>query len=100
MTVGHEMGEIERVIEDALDPRAEHEAKQTGRSRLNGYEKTLRTVEDRAGGPAMRELAAWLRNQIRERRELPSSREVRRQGRRVCETQGVEVPPDTWLWPG
>ncbi len=99
MTVGHEMGELERVIEDALDPRAERQAKQKWQSRLNGYEKTLRTVEDRAGGPAMRDLAAWLRARIREEGALPSSEAVRRQGRAVCEAQGVEVPPDTWLRP-
>lgn len=99
MTVSHELTEIRQTMEDVLDPRAEHEQERTGETRWNVYEKTLKTVERTAEPSAMRNLSAWIQNEIREREELPSGEEVREEGGRICRDTGYEVEPDSWLNP-
>lgn len=86
-------------MEDALDPKDQLEHEQSGKSRWNVYEKTLRTVEKTAERNAMRDLSAWIQSEIRERGELPSGEEVRKEGGRICEEMGYEVEPKSWLRP-
>jgi hypothetical protein len=99
MSVSHELTEIRRTMEEALDPRAKRQHERSGKSRWNGYEKTLRAVERTAEPSAMRSLATWIRTEIREREQLPSGEEVRERGGQVCRDHGYEVEPDSWLNP-
>jgi hypothetical protein len=99
MTVSHELTEIRQTIDDALDAQTRHEHETSGKSTTNVYEKTLDTVKRTAEPSAMRDLSAWIQNEIRERGELPSGEEVREEGGRICRDTGYEVEPESWLNP-
>lgn len=99
MTVGHELGEIQRTMEEVLNPKNEQEEKRTGESRLNVYEKTLRKVERTAGRSVMRTLAAWNKAEIRDREAVPTGKEVREKGGEILRNQGYEIESDSWFNP-
>lgn len=97
MPVKEEMSEIERTIDETLDVARKREATQKAKSRLKVYRKALKEVQQIAGNEPMRELAAWIRDRIKDRREPPSGRDVRQKGAAICREHGEEVSTGTWL---
>ena len=97
MPVSEEMTEIEETLEETLDVARKRSAKKKAKSRLPVYRKALKEVQQLAGNAPMRELADWIRKQIREKENPPSSRAVRKQGATICRNHGREVSTGSWL---
>lgn len=97
MSVAEEMSEIEVTIEQTLDVARKRDAKKKAKSRLNVYRKALKEVQRIAGNGPMRELADWIRGEIRETESPPSGRAVRQAGAEICRDSGEEVSTGSWL---
>ncbi|UIP00187.1 hypothetical protein Hbl1158_02110 [Halobaculum sp. CBA1158] len=69
-------------------------------SQRDGYERTFRElvaidpIDENEGIPVV---ADWIVERIREDRELPGSRSVRRRAAEYCRANGYEVRNDEWL---
>jgi hypothetical protein len=69
-------------------------------SQRDAYEKTFRALkaidaDDEDEG--IRAIADWIVERIRDKDELPGSRDVRRQAAKFCRANGYEVRNDEWL---
>lgn len=91
------MKHVDRTVEDVLDAREQYEAKKEGRSRRRVYEKSIEEVRDVAGPTEAKQLAQWIEGQIRETKELPSGRSVRKRGGEICREAGHSVSVNDWL---
>ena len=89
--------EIDQVTRDAFDLASRRAAKRKEGSRRRAYEKGIREVRQIAGNDAARELAAWICEEIRTERQLPSARQVRKRGARICRDRGHEISTGSWL---
>lgn len=97
MTVGHELGEIQRTMEDVLDPKDKREQEQSRRSRLNGYEQTLRRVEQIAGRSTMETLAAYIKAEIKQRESPLTEEEVREKACWILREHDYDIKDDSWF---
>jgi len=61
----------------------------------HGYQKTLESVLEIAGQELMDEMAAYIKEHIREEQERPENQAVRKQARRRVSKAGY--PPDEYL---
>lgn len=75
-------------VKETLDVARKRNAKKKAKTRLKVYRKALEEVQQIAGNDSMRELADWIRNQIREREVPPSGRSVRKKGPRSVAITG------------
>lgn len=97
MSVTQSMKHIDRTVEQVLGPHEQYEAKKEGRSRRRVYEKSIEEVRDVAGKTEAKQLAQWIENRIREEKELPSGRSVRKKGGEICRNAGHPVSANDWL---
>ena len=97
MSVTQSMKHIDRTVEKVLGTRERYEAKQKGRSRRRVYEKSIEEVRDVAGTTEAKQLAQWIENRVRDEKELPSGRQVRRKGAEICRDAGHPISANDWL---
>ena len=97
MSVTQSMKHIDRTVEKVLGTREQYEAKQKGRSRRRAYEKSIEEVRDVAGTTEAKQLAQWIEEYVRDERELPTSRQVRKEGAEICRDAGYSVSTNDWL---
>ena len=97
MPVKEEMTEIESTIDQTLDLNRKRDAEKKAKSRIKVYRKALKEVQQIAGNGPMRELAEWIREQIRTKERLPSGRAVRQKGAEICRDNGKEISTGSWL---
>lgn len=89
--------EIDATAQETFDLASREAAKKKEGSRRRAYEKTITEVRRIAGKPQARELTEWIQDRIRTKRRLPSGRQVRREGARICRESGHEVSTGSWL---
>lgn len=86
-----------RRIVEAAD---ELQSAEFGSSQYEGYERTFRelqaidAVDDDEGIPVV---ADWVVERVREKEQLPGSRDVRRRAAKFCRANGYEIRNDEWL---
>lgn len=97
MAVREAMTTIDETIEDVFDTAQRKDERDTAKSRRNVYEKALKSVRDTAGTEAMDELQAWIVQDIEQDGEVPTGRQVRKQGARIVREHGGEVSTNDWL---
>ena len=97
MSVTQSVKHIDRTVEKVLGTREQYEAKQKGRSRRRAYEKSIEEVRDVAGSTEAKQLAQWIEERIREKKRLPTSRRVRKEGAKICRDAGHSVSTNDWL---
>lgn len=87
---------MKRIVETVGSVR---NAELTG-SQRDGYERTLQElvdidpIDENEGIPVVSD---WVIERLRENRELPDSRSVRRKAAEYCRANGYEVRNDEWL---
>jgi len=91
------MKHIDRAVEDVLGTHEQYEAKKEGQSRRRVYEKSIEAVQRAAGGTEAKQLARWIENRIRDEKELPSGRTVRKKGAEIVRDAGHSVSTNDWL---
>ncbi|MFC4449734.1 hypothetical protein [Halorussus aquaticus] len=97
MSITQSMRDIDRAVEDAVGTRERYESERKGRSRRRVYEKSIEEVRRTAGETEAERLAQWIETAIRDGRELPSSRRVRKKGAEFCRDVGESVSANDWL---
>ena len=99
MSVTQSMKHIDRTVEKVLGSHEEYEAKREGRSRSQrrAYEKSIEEVRDVAGTTEAKQLAQWIEEYVRDEKELPTSRQVRKEGAEICRDAGHSVSTNDWL---
>ena len=97
MSVTQSMKHIDRTVEKVLGTRERYEAKQKGRSRRRAYEKSIEEVRNVAGTTEAKQLAQWIEEYVRDEKELPKSRQVRKEGAEICRDAGHSVSTNDWL---
>lgn len=91
------MQDIDRAVEETISEQDQYEETQSGRSRRGAYEKSLEEVRDTADRAEADQLATWIADRIREKEKLPSSKQVRKQGAKICRDAGYSVSTNDWL---
>ena len=91
------VAEIDQTTQETFDLGTREAAKRKEGSRRSAYEKGIREVRDVAGSEAARELAEWIKEEIRTEKRFPSARSVRKEGARICRNHGHEVSTGSWL---
>lgn len=91
------LAEIDEATQAAFDLGTRNAAKRKEGSQRKAYEKGIKEVNDLAGRDAARELADWITAEIEEKRKLPSARQVRKHGARICRDHGEEISTGSWL---
>lgn len=97
MAIEEEMASIEATMDESLSEARRRDAERDAPSRPKLYRKALAEVQRIAGNAAMRDLAAWIREQLRDEGEPPSGRDVRQKGAEICRDRGEEVSTGSWL---
>lgn len=91
------MRDIDRAVEETISKREQYKEAKSGRSRRRAYEKSLEEVRDTADTAEANQLAEWIATRIREKKKLPSSKQVRKQGAKICRDSGYSVSTNDWL---
>lgn len=71
-----------------------------GNSQREAYEKTFRAlaaIEVDDDDEGIRVIADWIVERVRDKGDLPGSRDVRRQGAEFCRDRGYAIRNDEWL---
>ncbi|WP_224270820.1 hypothetical protein [Haloprofundus salinisoli] len=97
MSVTAALDDIDDVVTETFDLQTRRQAKQKEGSRRNVYERSLREMRQVAGTGEMRQLQSWIGEYIAEKERFPTSREVRKEGARICRENGSEIPTGSWL---
>ncbi|MGZ0745951.1 hypothetical protein [Haloparvum sp. AD34] len=92
-----QLREIDAIAVEVLDVSTRQDAKEKAGSRREAYGKALDEVRDVAGRSAAGELLEWVQEQIRTEETFPTSREVRKQGAKICRSMDHSIPDDSWL---
>lgn len=91
------LAEIDEATQAAFDLGTRNAAKRKEGSRRKAYEKGIKEVNSLAGRDAARELTDWIIDEIEEKQALPSARQVRKRGARICRNHGEEISTGSWL---
>jgi len=97
MNVEESMTEIDRAVEETISDPRKYRNERTERSQRRAYEKSLEAVDDLASEAAVKRLATWVADTIREKEKLPTSRRVRKKGAEICRDAGYSVSTEDWL---
>ncbi|UPV73556.1 hypothetical protein M0R89_13525 [Halorussus limi] len=97
MSIKQSMRDIDRAVGDVLGNHGRYEAERGGRSQRRAYEKTIEEVREVAGETEAERLATWIETTVRDKKKLPSSRRVRKEGAEICRDVGVSVSTNDWL---
>lgn len=97
MAISEEMAKIEETMDETLSVARRRDAERDAPSRSKLYRKALKEVQQVAGTAAMRDLAGWIRDQLRDEGDPPSGRNVRQKGAEICRDRGEEVSTGSWL---
>ena len=88
---------LDNVVDEVLDRHEAYHDRMNGGSRRRAYEKSLREVKRVAGDEAATALAEWIEREIREKRRLPTTRQIRKRGATICRQNGYDISTGSWL---
>jgi Zn ribbon nucleic-acid-binding protein len=91
------MKHIDRTVEDVIGAHEQYETDKEGQSRRRAYEQSIEAVHDTAGKTEAKRLARWSEDRIRDEKELPSGRQVRKKGAEIVRDAGHQVSTNDWL---